>query len=39
VVTAAVLAPVALPLGRVLERAARRRRPTDLPPIPWLGHC
>jgi hypothetical protein len=26
------------PLGRVVARA-RRRRPDDLPPVPWIGHC
>jgi hypothetical protein len=26
-------------LGRVLERRKRTRRPEDLAPIPWIGHC
>jgi len=29
-------------LGRALKRRyarPRRVRPTDLPPIPWIGHC
>jgi len=26
-------------LGNALRRPWRARRPDDLPPIPWIGHC
>jgi len=26
-------------LGRALGHRWRRRRPDDLPAIPWIGHC
>jgi hypothetical protein len=28
-------------LGQVVgaEERRRRRHPTDLPPMPWIGHC
>jgi hypothetical protein len=34
----AVVGAPLVKLGRVLERR-ERRRPADLPPIPWIGHC
>jgi hypothetical protein len=30
-------APIAAALGVRLRR--RTKHPTDLPPIPWIGHC
>jgi hypothetical protein len=28
-----------LPLARLLPIGRPRRRPTDVSPIPWIGHC
>ena len=38
-VTTVAVAPLALKLGRVLDKQPKLVKPADLPPIPWIGHC
>jgi hypothetical protein len=32
-------APIAVRLGRVLDKQPKLVRPDELPEIPWIGHC
>jgi hypothetical protein len=36
---AAVGAVPLIKLGKVIARERRKKKPEDLSPIPWIGHC